>query len=292
MMEWMGREALAAEQAVKEAARKRRLLRIILRESATLLELPRLLLATPRLWSAPRGAGEPVLVVPGFGSSDRSTVALRAYLRFLGYDAHGWGFGRNHGHVEADIPRIAELVAERARAAGQPVRLIGWSLGGVLAREAARLEPRHVACVITLGSPVKGGPKYTAVAPYWTARGYDLDVVEREIERQNRVPLPVPITAIFSRGDAVVESHACIDTWNRHTEHREVKTTHLGFGFSPDVWTIVAERLHRPSSCAPGNGRAVSAARVPPRVRRARGAAPSRARRRGRDAPRARPASR
>lgn len=227
----------------RRALARRRLVRIALRESRTLLEFPRLLAAAPSLLRAPRGHGAPVLVVPGFGASDRSTLALRTFLRLLGYAVRGWGMGRNHGHVEDALPKLSALVERLAVEHGRPVRLVGWSLGGLLARETARARPAHVASVITLGTPVQGGPKYTAVAPYYVERGYDLDALEREIEAQGRTPIPVPITAIYSRRDAVVEWHACLDPWSPHTEHHEVGSTHLGLGISPAVLRIVAERL-------------------------------------------------
>ena len=112
-----------------------------------------LLLATPVLAAAPRGDGHGVLVLPGLLASDSSTVPLRGFLRWLGYDVRGWDLGRNHGPTEAVLAGLPRAVLDHAERTGRPVSLIGWSLGGVYAREMARRHPRTVRQVITLGSP-------------------------------------------------------------------------------------------------------------------------------------------
>jgi thioesterase domain-containing protein len=215
----------------------------LLRELAGLRVASGLLLRAPALARLPRGGGAPVLVLPGYGAGDRSTALLRAYLGLLGYRVRGWGLDRNRGNVNALIPRVTELVAARAREAGQPLRLVGWSLGGYLAREAARERPADVALVVTLGSPVVGGPKYTATAEAYRRRGYDLDAIEATVAARERAPITVPITAIYSRNDGVVAWQACIDRTSPQVEHVEVRSTHLGLGVDPEVFRIVAERL-------------------------------------------------
>jgi pimeloyl-ACP methyl ester carboxylesterase len=224
----------------------------ILRESLGVLELPRLFWAAPGLAAEPRGDGGVVLVFPGYGTGDASTAVLRAYLRWLGHRARGWGLGRNTGEVPELLARTTALVADAARRAGRPVSLIGWSLGGYLARETARERPDDVAHVVTLGSPVVGGPKYTAVADAYRRRGYDLDVMEAEVAARSRVPLRTAVTAIYSRTDGIVAWRACIDDANPDVEHVEVRTTHLGLGFAPEVYRIVARRL----AARPGGGAA------------------------------------
>ncbi len=215
----------------------------LLAESLGLLELGRLLLRAPELAREPRGEAQPVLVFPGYGTGDAATAVLRAYLRFLGHDGRGWALGRNTGDVPSLLPRTAEVVGRAAEAAGRPVSLVGWSLGGYLAREAARERPGDVRRVITLGSPVIGGPKYTAVAEAFRRRGLDLDTVEAEVEARRSVPLETPVTAIYSRRDRVVAWRACVDERDPGTRHVEVRTTHLGLGFSPEVYRIVARTL-------------------------------------------------
>jgi pimeloyl-ACP methyl ester carboxylesterase len=112
-----------------------------------------LVLATPFLAVAPRGDGHGVLVLPGLLASDSSTIPLRAFLRHLGYDVRGWDLGRNHGPTEVILAGLPQALLDHAERTGRPVSVIGWSLGGVYARELARQYPKQVRQVITLGSP-------------------------------------------------------------------------------------------------------------------------------------------
>ena len=129
-----------------------------MREARGLIELPRLLLRFPALARLPRGNGEPILILPGYGAGDGSTMILKGYLRLLGYRARGWGLGRNRGAASESLPRLlrrlGNLTTEQAK-----VAIIGWSFGGYLARELARERPDLVRLVITLGTPVVGGPQ-------------------------------------------------------------------------------------------------------------------------------------
>ena len=112
-----------------------------------------LIAATPFLATAPRGAPQAVIVLPGLGATDRSTIAIRRYLRFLGYQAIGWNRGRNIRPAGADLPAVAAQIRSLREATGMPVSLVGWSRGGIIAREAARLAPDAARMVVTLGSP-------------------------------------------------------------------------------------------------------------------------------------------
>jgi pimeloyl-ACP methyl ester carboxylesterase len=212
-------------------------------EAAGVLELPRLLLQFPFLASQARGRGQRVLVLPGYGAGDGSTTVLRAYLAFLGYRPRGWALGRNDGDVPELLPLVVQRLEALAEADGAPIALVGWSLGGVLAREAARERPHAARRIVTFGSPIVGGPKYTAVAEAYRRRGVDLDAIEAEIEARNETPLETPVTAIYSRRDGVVAWRACIDRKSPNVEHVEVAASHLGLGFSPDVFRIVADCL-------------------------------------------------
>lgn len=208
--------------------------------------MPRLLLRFPALARQPRGNGEPVLILPPHGTGDTSTMILKGYLRLLGYRARGWGLGRNRGQVAELLPRVLKRLASFSRRSQQKVSLIGWSFGGYLAREVARERPDLVRQVITLGTPVVGGPKYTILAKIYRKRGMDIEAIAAEVEwRNGEALLETPVTAIYSRADAVVAWQACIDRETPNVEHVEVKTTHLGFGFSPDVYKIIAQNLAR-----------------------------------------------
>lgn len=190
----------------------------LLREGLWPLELPRLALAVPELARLPRGSGEPVLVLPGLGAGDASTAVLRGFLRLLGYRVFGWEMGLNTGAVGNLVPRVRRRLERRAAESGQRVRLVGWSLGGLIAREVARERADLVQRVVTLGSPV------ASLA---------------------RRPIQVPITAIYSRADAIVPWRASIDRESPDVEHVEVAATHLGLGFSAEVFALVGDRLAR-----------------------------------------------
>jgi alpha-beta hydrolase superfamily lysophospholipase len=206
-------------------------------------DLMRGALSLPALAAAPRGAGERVLVLPGFAASDASTAVMRLVLRSLGHDARGWELGRNLGDVERLVPRVDALVARHAEETGRPVRLVGWSLGGVIAREVARDRPELVERIVTLGSPIRGGPKYTATAATFRRRGVDLDAIEARIAARERKPIEVPVAVIYSRRDGIVSWRACIDETNPFVEHHEVAATHTGLGFQADVLAVVARAL-------------------------------------------------
>src|SRR6185369_11920741 len=136
--------------------------RLLLGELRGAVEPARLLLRAPLLATLPRGRGAHVVVLPGYGASESSTAVLQGFLRLLGYRSFHWGLGRNTGNVARFVPRVLERAEEVAGDA--EVHLVGWSLGGYIAREAARERPGRFRSVVTLGSPVVGGPKYTTVA--------------------------------------------------------------------------------------------------------------------------------
>ena len=220
-----------------------------------LLELPRLVFSVRDLARQPRGHGQPVLLLPGYGAGDGSTVILKSYLRLLGYRVRGWGLGRNSGDVPDLLPRVLKRISSFSRKTQQEVRLIGWSLGGYLAREAARERPDLVHRVITLGTPVVGGPKYTVVARRFHRRGMDMAAIEAEIELRNQISLRTPVTAIYSRADAVVAWEACIDqngsAWSTSRSARLISV--LVFCGSLQDHRPAARRRRQPSCQSPAD---------------------------------------
>lgn len=214
-----------------------------LRELLTPIELARLALFW---WTLPfhlKGEGKTVLLLPGLGSGERSMFIIREFLRALEYRTYDWGLGRNDGNVAEKIPLITAEVLRRVSEAGEPIALVGWSLGGYLAREVARSHPDKISQVITLGSPLVGGPKYTATSAFFGRQGLDHDGIEARIANRYRVPLTVPVTSVYSKGDGVVSWQASVDHWSPNAENVEINTTHFGFGFSKEVLTLLAERL-------------------------------------------------
>ncbi len=213
-------------------------------ESTSALEAARLVAARRRLSSMPRGDGRVVIDIPGWRAPEVSGLPVRRYLSWLGYDARGWGLGTNTGDPERDARLLAETVVELAAESGRAVSLVGWSLGGVIAREVARRRPDLVHRVVTYGTPVVGGPSFTAVAGRYSheVRRHATRVTARlDADR----PIRVPITVVYSRRDGIVSWEACLDRNSPDVEHVEVRSTHLGMGVDPDVWGVVATRLAR-----------------------------------------------
>lgn len=214
-------------------------------EARAPLEGMSLLLAWPWLARAPRGDGRPVLLAPGYGASDRSMQPLFSYLGWLGYDMHHWGQGVNRGNVRRYVDALMERVEElQQQRDGQKVTLIGWSLGGVVARELAREAPQLVREVITMGTPIVGGPKYTSIGSFYAKlENIDMDRFEQEVHERNLRGIECPITAIYSKTDGVVAWRAAMDTYNAHAKNVQVSASHLGLGVNPSVWKIIAETL-------------------------------------------------
>jgi len=193
--------------------------------------------------AAPRGDGEPVLVFPGMGVGDFSTRPLRRYLRRQGFDARGWGLGRNPPDAAATLarllPRLEALVVETRT----PVGLVGWSLGGVVARELARLRPDLVHCVITLGAPVVGGLRHTAIAGFYRMQGWDLEQIDRLVAAANQTPIRVAVTAIWSRRDGIIAWQAAVDSATPGACNLEATSAHWALGLDPEVLAALPERL-------------------------------------------------
>lgn len=205
-------------------------------------ELGATLATWPVLRRAGRGDGHSVVVFPGLAASDITTLPLRTFLLDRGFRPHGWdlrfNFGPRAGVLEASLERVRKL----RRESGRKVSLIGWSLGGLFAREVAKLAPEDVRCVITLGSPFTGNPRANnAWRFYELVSGHRLD--DDAAVARVRVTPPVPTTSIFSRSDGIVAWQCCLQQAEEHAESIEVHASHLGLGMHPAAWYAVADRL-------------------------------------------------
>ena len=202
------------------------------------------LAALPFAPSLPRGDGHPVVVLPGLLADDVSTGTLRAVLRRLGYDVHGWGLGRNIGPTAACVTGMRDLLRHLNDSSGKPVTLIGWSLGGIFARDLARRTPDSVRQVITLGSPFRLARHTQSRASKVFDRFSHLHVEHRTLPLESEsVPLTVPTTSIYSHLDGIVHWQTCLNPPGERCENIAVMASHLGLGHHPAAIWAVADRL-------------------------------------------------
>ena len=206
--------------------------------------------AWPALKRAPKcdatGDGTHVIVFPGLSAGDISTVPLRKYLNGLGYVTTGWGQGLNLGPRSGVLDAVQHQIRQVFEATGRKVSLVGWSLGGIYAREMAKLLPEMVHCVITLGTPFAGSPKSTnAWRIYEMATGRNTDMEHTNYDLP-MAPAAVPTSSVYSRSDGIVAWQGSIQASckvNPHTENIEVFASHVGIGLNPSAWWVVADRL-------------------------------------------------
>jgi hypothetical protein len=208
--------------------------------------------ALPLLTGGTPGDGHRVLVLPGLLADDRSTVGLRHVLRLRGYRAHGWRLGTNIGPTRVIRDGLLERLDALSEGGKEPVSIIGWSLGGILARELGRRYPEKVRGVITLGSPfrlsIEDSPDATHPGRIFHAfRPWHTDMIDYVQGEDQRPPIMVPTTSIYSRLDGVVPWQACVDLDGPLRESVEVTGSHLGMGMNPHVLAIVLDRLAQPS---------------------------------------------
>ncbi|MDX1957024.1 MAG: alpha/beta hydrolase [Leptospiraceae bacterium] len=209
-----------------------------------LVEGIKLFWSLPELTKEKTGKGETILVIPGFASDDNFLIPLRNFLQTLGYDTRGWGLGFNHGSVPELLEPLNKLLNEIYSEKQRKVHLIGWSLGGYLAREIARDNPTLVDKLVTLGSPIIGGPKYTSIAALYSAQhGVDLDALEKEIDQRESNPIQNKILSIYSINDNIVSPNACIDRLSPKATNVEVEGTHIGLIVNPEVYKLIKDFL-------------------------------------------------
>ncbi len=198
--------------------------------------------ATPWLRRLPMGDGHPVIVYPGLGANDLTTLTLRNFLKDRSYDAHPWKQGFNFGPRKGVLAKARDQLQALHDQHGRRVSLIGWSLGGIYARELAKERPDLVRSVITLGTPFTGHPKATNA---W--RFYELvsgqSTHDPALVDQIRQAPPVPTTSIYSRTDGVVAWRCSVNQPGPLTENIELQASHIGMAMNPLALYAVADRL-------------------------------------------------
>jgi pimeloyl-ACP methyl ester carboxylesterase len=202
--------------------------------------------ASPLLRALPRGDGHPVLVFPGLLASDRSTMPLRRFLIKLGYHVHGWRLGRNIGPTPATVQGLQERLDALSDRHQQRITLIGWSLGGIYARELARRSADSVRSVITMGTPFRLTHYHQTRAMRTYERLSRLHVDATALPPPEHAHPPMPTTSIYSKLDGIVSWKACLDDVGPLSENVRVHSSHLGFGHNPAVLWVVADRLAQP----------------------------------------------
>jgi pimeloyl-ACP methyl ester carboxylesterase len=195
----------------------------------------------------PRGDGQPVLVLPGLTAGDSSTVSMRQFLKTKGYPTAGWKMGMNLGPRPGVERGLIDLVENLAEEHGRKISIVGWSLGGIYARQLAKLRPNLVRQVISLGSPFGGNPRATnAWRVYEMASGQSSHDGEQHMGGAISAPPPVPSTAIYSKTDGICAWQNCIEVKSDIAENIEVRGSHCGLGHHPAAVYAVADRLAQP----------------------------------------------
>lgn len=212
-------------------------------EAATFVAL------SPLLRRLGRGEEHPVLILPGFSTSDWSAMQLRGILRANGYLAHGWRLGRNIGPSERIVTGLRDRLTELYERHGRPVTLIGWSLGGIFARALARERPEMVRQVIVLASPFRitenDSSSLDSIYDLYAHRHVD-DIDVMRVREQERERLTVPATAIYTRTDGMVAWQMCIDEVGPTSENIEIYGSHIGIVLNPAAIYAILDRLRQP----------------------------------------------
>jgi pimeloyl-ACP methyl ester carboxylesterase len=201
--------------------------------------------AAPWLSRLHAGDGHPVIVYPGLGASARSTALLRRFLADCGYTPYDWALGTNRGPHSGMLEDCAQRLDTIARRHNSKVSLIGWSLGGLYAREIAKRATAQTRCVVTLGSPFSGDPGANNAAQLYrrlSGRSPNNDPVRRAELR--RAP-SVPTTSIYSRSDGVVAWQCSLNDEAAHTENIEIPSSHIGMGAHPMALHAIGDRLRQ-----------------------------------------------
>ena len=217
---------------------------LMLMEGRAPWEYAALLASMPWLKRLPPGDGHPVIVYPGLGAADMTTAPLRGLLESLGYSAYPWQQGFNFGPRHGVLETCRHLVRRTADRHGTKVSLIGWSLGGLYAREMAKELPELSRCVITLGTPFAGHPRATNA---W--RFYEMvsgqNIHDPELIEQIRGTPTVPTTSIYSKTDGIVAWQCSINDEAPQAENIEVHASHIGMGMNPLALYAIADRLRQ-----------------------------------------------
>jgi pimeloyl-ACP methyl ester carboxylesterase len=205
--------------------------------------------------SLPPGDGHPVVLFPGLASDKHAIGPLKAFCEKLGYTAYDWGRGFNtgpQGDPQVWLDELAQDIQARVSTHPDSISLVGWSLGGIYAREVAKRLPGRVRQVVTIGTPFAGSGQQTNAGLVYRLLNGSEPTIDTAMKTNLRTAPRVPTTSVYSRSDGVVPWQACIQTGGRaDTENIQVSGSHCGLGWNSEVFSVLADRL----SQAPGTWR-------------------------------------
>jgi predicted alpha/beta hydrolase family esterase len=200
--------------------------------------------------ATPTGDGHPVVIFPGLGTDGTAVAPLRSYCAALGYEAFDWGEGFNagpKGDVDQWLSDLAERVSMSLRAFDQSATLIGWSLGGLYARELGKLLEPQVRQVITIGTPFNARDDHTNVGWLYRLLGGQQPTLDDAMSQRLKTPPPLPTTSIYSRSDGVVAWQTCMhDEPSSQVQDIEIRGSHIGMGWNNAALKIIGDRLAQP----------------------------------------------
>lgn len=211
-------------------------------ELTAIPEFGAFMLSAPFFAAAPRGRGRRVLVIPGFTAGDLTTMPLRVTLRALGHRPSAWGLGANVGADDVTVRQLLRLLDQLVRANRGPIDIVGWSLGGIMARLLALHRPEDVRQAISLGSPIKVEDPEANLSEA-VRRIAQLAGLQRGRRAHDLTEIPVPSTAIWSRQDGVVAAASCQQPAGPISENIQVRGAHTGLAHNPAVVWAIADRL-------------------------------------------------
>ncbi|MFL6700626.1 MAG: hypothetical protein ACJ8GJ_25935 [Vitreoscilla sp.] len=215
---------------------------LLLLEGRAPWEFAASVVAAPWLRKLPRGDGHRVLVLPGLAANDLTTLPIRTFLKDRGYRPSPWDQGLNLGPRAGVLDTLRARVRELFNADRRKISLVGWSLGGVYAREIAKEMPEMIRCVITLGSPFAGPPQATNA--WWLfERVSGHPEPDAAMQAALRVAPPVPTTSIYSRTDGIVAWQSSLNPPGPLAENIRVHASHIGLGLNPLAMMAIADRL-------------------------------------------------
>lgn len=195
-----------------------------------------------RIARAHQGDGQPIMILPGFMVAENRMEFLRQTLERAGYRSFNWGLGRNLGVTTDMLDRLDERLDAIEKEADGPVTLLGWSLGGLIAREYAKRAPHRIARVITMGSPFSGDPRANnawRVYEWVTKHPVDAPPIEARLEEKP----PVPTYALWSRRDGIVSPASACGRPGETDEAIEIDCSHFAFACAPQMVEAVLKIL-------------------------------------------------